>query len=66
MRILSRYVLREFLTPVFYCIVAFASLHVVLELFGEFDKILAAKPASLALLACILSCLITSVPGFLV
>lgn len=45
MRILPRYVLKEFLTPVFYCIVAFASLHVVFELFGEFDKIIAAKPA---------------------
>lgn len=48
MRILSRYVLREFLTPVFYCLVAFSALHLVFELFGEFDKILAAKtPAGL-------------------
>lgn len=46
MRILSRYVLREFLTPVFYCLVAFASLHLVFELFGEFDKMLAAKPSA--------------------
>lgn len=45
MRILSRYVLREFLTPVAYCLVAFASLHLVFELFGEFDTILAARPA---------------------
>lgn len=44
MRILSRYVLKEFLTPVFYCFTAFASLHLVFELFGEFDKILQAKP----------------------
>ena len=45
MRILSRYVLREFLTPVFYCLVAFVSLHLVFELFGEFDKIIAAHPS---------------------
>ncbi len=44
MRILRHYVLREFLTPVFYCLVAFASLYVVIELFGEFDKIIPAKP----------------------
>lgn len=44
MKILSRYVLGEFLTPVAYCFVAFASLHLVFELFGEFDKILQAKP----------------------
>ncbi|MBR0055930.1 MAG: LptF/LptG family permease [Kiritimatiellae bacterium] len=44
MRILSRYVLREFLVPVGYCLVAFSALHLVFELFGEFDKIIAAKP----------------------
>lgn len=44
MRILRQYVLREFLTPVFYCLVAFASLYVTIELFGEFDKIIPAKP----------------------
>ncbi len=45
MRILSRYVLREFLTPVAYCFTAFASLHLIFELFGEFDKIMQAKPS---------------------
>lgn len=45
MRILSRYVLREFLVPVFYCLVAFSSLHLLFELFGEFDKLLASKPS---------------------
>lgn len=45
MGILSRYVLREFLTPVAYCFIAFASLHLVFELFGEFDKILQASPS---------------------
>ena len=44
MRILRRYVLREFLTPVFYCFLAFASLYVTIELFSEFDKIIPAKP----------------------
>ena len=44
MRILSRYVLREFLTPVLFCLTTFASLYLVIELFGEFDKILPAKP----------------------
>lgn len=44
MRILGRYVLREFITPVLYCFVAFASLYVVIDLFGESDKILSAKP----------------------
>ena len=44
MRILSRYVLREFLTPVLLCLVTFASLYLVIDLFGEFDKILPAKP----------------------
>lgn len=44
MRILKQYVLREFLTPVFYCLVAFALLYVTIELFGEFDKIIPAKP----------------------
>lgn len=44
MRILFRYVLREFLVPVAYCFTAFAALHLIFELFGEFDKIIAAKP----------------------
>ncbi len=45
MRILTRYVLKEFLTPVFYCLVAFASLYLVIDIFGEFDKIIPAKPS---------------------
>jgi lipopolysaccharide export system permease protein len=44
MRILTRYVLREFLTPVFYCILGFSLIYLVIELFGEFDKILQARP----------------------
>lgn len=50
MRILSRYVLKEFLTPVMYCFLAFASLHLIFELFGEFDKILQTKPPFLLVL----------------
>ena len=44
MRILRQYVLREFLVPVTYCFLAFASLYVIIELFSEFDKIIPAKP----------------------
>ena len=44
MRILTRYVLKEFLTPVILCLVTFASLYMVIDLFGEFDKILPARP----------------------
>ena len=46
MSILKRYVLREFLTPVFYCLLAFAALYVTIELFSEFDKIIPAKPSA--------------------
>lgn len=50
MRILRNYILREFITPVLYCFLAFASLYVTIELFGQFDKIISAKPpASLIL-----------------
>lgn len=50
MRILSRYVLREFLTPVVYCFLAFASLHLIFELFGEIDKMFQAKPPAIYIL----------------
>ena len=50
MSILKRYVLREFLTPVFYCLLAFASLYVTIELFSEFDKIIPAKPPAAMIL----------------
>ncbi len=49
-RILYRYVLREFLIPVSYCFIAFASLHLIFELFGEFDKILQSKPSVFVIL----------------
>lgn len=44
MRTLRRYILFEFLTPVVYCLLAFSALYVVIELFGEFDKIVVVKP----------------------
>ena len=50
MRTLRRYILSEFLTPVIYCLLAFSALYVVIELFGEFDKIVAAKPPARLLL----------------
>ena len=51
MRILSRYVLREFLAPVCYCLVGFASIYLIIELFGEFEKILQARPPASLVLA---------------
>ena len=39
MRILSRYVFREFLTPLFYCLAGFLSIYVLFELFGSFARI---------------------------
>ena len=44
MRILSRYVLREFLAPVCYCFLGLTLIYLVIELFGEFDKILQSRP----------------------
>ncbi len=39
MRILSRYVLREFLVPLCYCLTGFVSIYVLFELFGSFSRI---------------------------
>jgi len=44
MRILTKYVLREFLEPVAYCAIGFTMLYVVIDLFNEFDDILTARP----------------------
>jgi lipopolysaccharide export system permease protein len=46
MRILTRYVLTEFLVPLFYCLTAFLGLYVVLELFDVFDRITKFKPSA--------------------
>lgn len=43
MRILTRYVFREFLVPLMYCMVGFVSIYVLFELFGSFSRIADAK-----------------------
>ena len=45
MRILTRYVLREYLVPLSYCLAGFVSIYVLFELFGSFSRLAAAKPA---------------------
>ena len=40
MRLLSRYVLREFLFPLCYCLTGFVFIYVLFELFGNFSRIL--------------------------
>jgi len=42
-RILNRYLLREFLLPFFYCLDAFALLWLVMDLFGRLDDFIEAK-----------------------
>jgi len=43
MRILTRYVLREFLIPLVYCLGGFVSIYVLFELFGSFSRLMDAK-----------------------
>ncbi len=50
MRILTRYVFREFLVPLFYCLCGFASIYVLFELFGSFSRMAEAKPPFLQIL----------------
>ena len=45
MRILTRYVLREYLVPLCYCLVGFVSIYILFELFGSFSRLMAARPA---------------------
>jgi len=40
MRILSRYVLREFLVPLFYCLTGFVAVYVLFDLFGSFARMM--------------------------
>ena len=47
MRILTRYVFREFLVPLFYCLCGFISIYVLFELSGSFSRIADAKPPAL-------------------
>ena len=44
MRILFRYVFREFLVPLIYCLTGFLSIYVLFELFGSFSRIMDAHP----------------------
>jgi len=43
MRVLDKYIFREFLIPLAFCLVGFSMLNVVYDLFGSFAKILDAK-----------------------
>jgi len=43
MRILARYIFREFLVPLFYCLAGFISIYVLFELFGSFSRLSEAK-----------------------
>ena len=43
MRILTRYILREYLVPLFYCLTGFVSIYVLFELFGSFARLSKAK-----------------------
>ena len=44
MRILFRYVFREFCIPLAYCLTGFLSIYVLFELFGVFNRMMEAKP----------------------
>lgn len=51
MKILSRYVLREFLVPLFYCLAGFLMIYVLFDLFGSFSRMFEAKiPVGTAIL----------------
>ena len=43
MRILTRYVFREYLIPLAYCLGGFVSIYVLFELFGSFSRLMEAK-----------------------
>ncbi len=43
MKILTRYVFREFLIPYTYCLIGFISIYVLFELFGSFGRLMAAE-----------------------
>ena len=47
MKILTRYVLREFCIPLFYCLTGFLSIYLLFELFGSFSRLMEAKPGFL-------------------
>ena len=43
MRILNRYILKEYSVPLFYCLTGFISIYVLFELFGSFARIMASE-----------------------
>ncbi len=43
MKIVQRYVLREFLVPLFYCLTGFIAIYVLFELFGSFSRMADAR-----------------------
>ena len=47
MKILSRYVFREFCVPLSYCMAGFLSIYLLFELFGSFSRLMEAKPGFL-------------------
>ena len=47
MKILTRYVFREFCVPLFYCLTGFLSIYLLFELFGSFSRLMEAKPGFL-------------------
>lgn len=47
MKILTRYVFREFCVPLFYCLTGFLSIYLLFELFGSFSRLMEAKPGLL-------------------
>lgn len=44
MKILTRYVFREFCVPLFYCMTGFVSIYLLFELFGSCSRLMAARP----------------------
>ena len=50
MRILTRYVLREFLVPLTYCLTGFLGIYVLFELIDSFNRIMETKPPALLVL----------------
>ena len=51
MRILTRYVLREFLVPLTYCLAGFLGIYLIFELFDSFARIMETKPPFLKMAA---------------
>ncbi len=45
MTILFRYVLKEFLIPLFYCMTGFMGIYIIFELFDSFNRIVEGKPS---------------------